>query len=350
MGNDLFEKMISVSHLFECWDQFKRGKRKRKDIQVFERHLEDHVFQLHEDLASGSYKHGPYHLFYVFDPKERNIAKASVRDRLVHHMLHASLDDLFDGRFIFHSLSSRVGKGVHVGLDHLERMIRKVSGNGTKRCYGLKIDVRRFFDSMDHNVLKTLIRKKVDDKRVLHLTDQVIDSFCCKKPGVGLPLANVTSQLFANIYLHPLDQFMKQVLRLPYYLRYCDDLMVLSYDRHVLETLIVLVRNFLHEHLRLELHPKKVSIRPLSQGIDFVGYLFFSKYRLMRTATKKRMKRRLKKAYVEYLSGKLEAEGMNQSLQSYLGLLSHANQFNLSRVLMNAYGIRREAMDGKPAS
>lgn len=335
--------MSSLEYLFQCWNQFRRGKRKKKDVQFFERYLEDHIFQLHEELTTFTYRHGRYHFFDIFDPKERHIGKACVKDRLVHQMVYATLIAIFDKRFIFHSLSSRLGKGTHLGLDHLQRMIRKVSANGKKPCFALKMDIKKFFDSMDHTLLKRLIRKNVHDEKVLQLVDLIIDSFQVREGalgGVGIPLGNVTSQLFANIYLHVLDDFVKRVLRIRYYLRFCDDFIFLSNDENLLKALIPLIRNFLQQHLRLELHPKKVTIRKLSQGIDFVGYIFFSKHRLIRTRTKQRMKRRLKKAYVDYLQGKISASSMDQRLQSYLGILSHSNQNNLSQALKNAYWLR----------
>jgi len=157
----------------------------------------------------------------------------------------------------------------------------------------------RFFDTIDHQILKKLIRKKIQDEKALKLIDILIDSFKVKEGpfgNVGIPLGNATSQLFANIYLHELDDFVKQTLRLRYYVRYCDDFIFLSNEEHLLKSLTVIIAEFLHKNLRLELHPKKVIVRKLSQGIDFVGYLLFSKYRLIRTRTKKRMKRRLKEA------------------------------------------------------
>ncbi len=332
--------MVSPANLFKCWKQFRKGKHKKIDIQTFERHLEDYIFQLQEELASLQYRHGLYHFFYVFEPKERYIGKASVRDRLVHEMLHATLTDVFDRHFIFHSLSSSLCKGIHMGVEHLQRMIRKVSGNGTKPCFALKMDIRKFFDSIQHVILKKLIRQKIFDERVLKLIDMVIDTFPTKTPGVGIPLGNVTSQLFANIYLHTLDNFVKRDLHLRYYLRYCDDFIFLSNSAGFLIELIPRIRNFLKQNLGLELHPKKVIIRKLSQGIDFVGYLFFSKHRLLRVQTKKRMKKRLKQGYVDYVQGNMEAKALDQRLQSYLGILSHANQQSLSQSLKNAYWIR----------
>lgn len=334
----LFDDMISTENLFKSCSDFKRGKRKRKDIQRFERRLEEHIFELHESLATLQYRHGPYHEFDVFDPKERHISGASVKDRLVHQMVFAALSPVFDRVFIFHSFSSRLGKGTHQGVLHLNKMIQKVSANGKKPCYAVKMDIRRFFDSIDHALLKSLFFRTIRDEKMLHLIDVIIDSFETKK-GKGIPLGNVTSQLFGNIYLHQLDEFIKHDLRIPYYLRFCDDFIIVSGNLEELQTSVTRIRKFLRNFLYLELHPQKVIYKKLSQGIDFLGYVLFQKYSLLRIRTKKRMLLRLKNAHICHLKGTLTEESMHQKLQSYLGILSHANQHTLSVALKNAYGV-----------
>ena len=287
------------------------------------------------------YVHAPYAQFYVTDPKQRHISKATVRDRLLHQVVYDTLTDVLDQKFIFHSLSSRLEKGTHIGMYLLHQMIRKISANGTRPCYALKMDIRRFFDTVDHKILKALLRKTIKDENVLKIADMIIDSF--RLGGdVGIPLGNVTSQLFANIYLHELDNFVKQDLKEKCYLRYCDDFIILSNNEDHLKSLIVSIREFLAKKLRLELHPKKVIIRKLTQGIDFVGYVLFEKHVLLRTRSKQRMKRRLKEVYERYLIGAVDAAPMDQMLQSYLGILSHANQHTLSQAIKNAYWIRTE--------
>lgn len=342
ISRNLFEKMISLDHLFQCWEHFKRGKGNKKDVQLFERHLEDNIFQLQDNLATLQYKHQSYDHFYVTDPKQRHISKACVIDRLVHQAVYSVLTDVLDKKFIFHSLSSREGKGTHIGISQLHRMIKKISSNGKRPCFALKMDIRRFFDTIDHWILKTLLRKYIRDEKVLNIANTIIDSFRMKRSPrtVGIPLGNVTSQLFANLYLHELDDFIKQQLHERYYLRYCDDFIFLSNEESHLKSLIPIIQDFLRENLLLELHPKKVVIRKLSQGIDFVGYILFSKYVLLRTRTKHRMKKRLSKAYNLYLKEKIDAAQMDQKLQSYLGILSHANQHTLSQSLKNAYWVR----------
>lgn len=271
VARNLFESMVSIENLFFCWDQFKRGKKKRKDIQHFNMYLEDFIFELHEDLISSQYQHGPYKQFYVFDPKERHISKACVRDRLVHQMVYSALSEVFDPTFIFHSLSCRVGKGTHKGISLLEGFLRKKSRNGARKCFCLKMDIRRFFDSVDHNLLKSFIRKRIKDTRVLELVDKIIDSFVLQtinERAIGLPLGNVTSQLFANIYLHELDLYVKHELKAKAYLRFCDDFIFVSENRSELFPLVLNIREFLKETLYLEIHPKKVITSSQSEELD----------------------------------------------------------------------------------
>lgn len=337
----LFEKMVSIENLFRCWDQFKRGKRKRKDVQAFEIYLEDNIFGLHDDLQTFQYVHSSYSQFYITNPKQRHISKAIVRDRLLHQVVYDTLVKFFDRTFIFHSLSCRIGKGTHVGIRELSKMIRKCGSNGKQVVFALKMDIRRFFDTVDHRILKSLLRKRIQDLKLLHIVDGTIDSFNTKE-HIGLPLGNVTSQLFANVYLHELDDYIKQKLRERYYLRYCDDFIILSTREDRLKSILVSIRFFLREILHLELHPQKVTIRKITQGIDFVGYVLFEKYSLLRTSTKKRMKIRLQAGYENFLIGKTDALHLDQKLQSYLGLLSHANQYTLSTAIKNAYWITAE--------
>jgi len=339
----LYDEMIALEHLFLCWEQFRRGKRKREDVQVFERHIEDEIFQLHEELKTQTYCHHPYRKFYVFDPKERYISKASVRDRLVHHMVYNVLNAIYEPRFIFHSFSCRVGKGTHVGIEHLNRMLKKSSRNNTRPAYGLKMDVKRFFDTVSHSILKRLLQKHIQDPKVLDVIDLIIDSFRVPSDNEGhrgLPLGNVTSQMFSNIYLHELDHFVKHGLKEPFYLRYCDDFVLISEDFRHLKSLIPPIECFLDQELELKLHPKKVTLRKWRSGIDFLGYVSFPHYQLMRSSSKRRMYRRLQKGYEDFMVGDIDEVSFDQRLQSYLGMLRHANQRFLGKSLKNTYWCR----------
>ncbi len=339
----LYEQMISLEHLFLCWEEYRRGKRKRKDVSLFERTIEDELFDLHEKLHSQTYRHSSYKTFTVFDPKIRSISKAQICDRLVHHVVANALKPLFEPRFYFHSYSCRVGKGTHVAINHLIRMLRKASKNHTLPVYGLKMDVKRFFDTVHHSTLKSLLRKQLNDPKVLNLIDLIIDSFNASNDPTnpcGLPLGNVTSQLFANIYLHELDHFVKHQLKAPYYLRYCDDFLLISKDRSHLKNLIAPISKFLIHKLHLTIHPKKIILRKWQSGIDFLGTLSFPHYKLLRTKTRRRLERRLKEGYHDLTSEKISATTFDQKLQSYLGMLSHTHQKTLVLNLKNLYWVR----------
>jgi RNA-directed DNA polymerase len=342
----LFGQMIALDHLFLCWKQFRIGKRKRTDVQAFERHLEDHIFELYRSLQEDTYQHKSYWKFYVFDPKERHISKAHVRDRLVHHMLYNILESIYDKQFIFHSYACRKNKGTHLGITHLNRMLRKVSKNNKQTAYALKMDIKRFFDTVSHNRLKELLSKKIQDEKVLNILSVIIDSFHVT-PGRGLPLGNVTSQIFSNIYLHELDQFIKHVFKESFYLRYCDDFVIISSDENHLKNLIPQIEHFLETKLQLELHPKKVILKKWSSGIDFLGYISFPNHQIMRTSTKKRMLKRLSQRHESYLEGKITENTLDQSLQSYLGMLTYTRQKNLATTLKNAYWGREEIFSEK---
>ena len=273
---------------------------------------------LHHELADGSYQHGGYAYFKVRDPKPRDIHKARVRDRVIHHALYDTLYPYFDRRFIHDSYSCRVNKGTHRALRRFEQFARRASGNNTRTVWTLKLDIRRCFASIDHDILLNMLRRAIHSPETMRVVYTVIHSFNVERPGVGIPLGNLTSQLFVNIYLDVFDQFVKGELREPYYIRYADDMVIFSRDRAHLESLITQIRDFLRTELRLELHPQKVSIRTVASGVDFLGWVHFPDHRVLRTSTKRRMLKRTS-----------SAEKNEATVQSYLGLLSHGNSAKL---------------------
>lgn len=328
----VFHDIVSVSNLLAAWNEFKRGKRKKRDIALFELALEENLFALHQELTGRTYAHAPYSGFYVCDPKRRHIHKASVRDRVLHQAMFRVLSPIFEKRFIYDSYSSRVHKGTHAGVLRLAQALRKVSKNWRKPVFALKCDVRKFFDSIDHAVVRELIAHRVVDPQALQLIDLILKSFE-KLPAKGLPLGNVTSQLFANVYLNELDQFMKHELKARHYFRYCDDFVVVGDDRDLLERLILRICHFLSLKLLLELHPNKVEIRKLRQGVDFLGYVLLPHVRVIRTSTKKRMLRKLEEAQQALKIGSMTKERFQNAVQSYLGILSHCRNEKLGAKL-----------------
>lgn len=334
-----YEDLVSPENIFLAFDEFKRGKRKKEDVMFFEKHLEENVFELSEQLLSKAYLHGSYTTFAICDPKYRSISKASVRDRVVHHVLFNYLYGIFDKTFIFHSYSSRLTKGTHIGMKNFHKAMRKASKNFRKPCYALKCDIKKFFATINHDILIQLLARKITSPDILWLTKKIIDSHS-NTANTGLPLGNVTSQLFANIYLNELDRFIKHDLHVKFYFRYADDFVILHENKPYLQTLIRSISEFVEEKLKLRLHPQKVFIRKLQHGIDFLGYVCLPHYRIMRTKTKRRMFKKFHQRRNEMLAGKRTGESFNQTLQSYLGLLQHANGHNLIKKLEKLAGIK----------
>ncbi|HEX8947226.1 MAG TPA: reverse transcriptase/maturase family protein [Candidatus Paceibacterota bacterium] len=240
-------------------------------MQEFERHLMRNILALHCDLANGTYHHGPYAHFRINDPKPRDIHKALVRDRLVHHALYRQLYPFFDRTFVADSYSCREGKGTHRAMDRFQSFARRVSKNDTRTCWVLKCDIRKFFASIDQQILLAMLKQRIADERTVTLLAEVIESFHSTAPGKGLPLGNLTSQLLVNIYMNEFDQFATHQLKATHYIRYADDFVFLSEDRAWLEGLLPRIRTFLATKLKLELHPRKVSIETLASGVDFLG-------------------------------------------------------------------------------
>jgi len=329
-SHKIFDQIISLENLFLAWKEFKRGKKNKPDVQEFEFNLEDNLFQLHRELKTKTYQHSNYTSFYVKDPKLRNINKAFVRDRVLHHAIFRILYPIFDESFIFDSYSCRLDRGTHKAVNRLEKFSRKLSKNNKNNFFCLKCDIRKFFDSVDQAFLLKLIKKKIQDNDTGWLIEKVIKSF----PN-GLPLGNVTSQLFANIYLNEFDQFVKHKLKARYYLRYCDDFIILWRDKRCLIKLIPLIDNFLKEKLKLSFHPDKIIVRKYHQGIDFLGYVVLPYYRVLRTKTKRRIFRKIRSKYSNLRLNLISQEFFNQSLQSYLGILKHCKGYKIKKRILN---------------
>jgi retron-type reverse transcriptase len=321
-----FESIISLENLFTAWREFRRGKRSKQDVQLFEFTLEDNLFALHEDLVSGRYQHGSYTQFHITDPKQRLISKASVRDRVLHHAIYRILYPLFDQTFVFDSYSCRKDKGTHRAFKRLVTVSRKISKNYKKPCWALKCDVRKFFNSIDHKLLSQLLKERILDEKLLELLDSIIGSFCTA-PGKGMPIGNLVSQLFVNVYLDPLDKFVQHRLRPDYFIRYADDIVILGSNPDELLGFFVEMNQFLKTKLNLSIHPSKVHLRKLTWGIDFVGYIALPHYSLPRRKTVKRIFEKVEKAL------KQDGKGLEESLPSYLGYLSHVNAYGHTREL-----------------
>ena len=337
--HNLFAGMARNESLFEAWDGFRKGKGGRKDVQEFEQNVEQHIFALGRELRAGSYRHGTYHPFTICDPKQRLIQKATVRDRVIHHAVFTALNPVFEPTFFAHSYSCRTGKGTHRAMRSLHGWLRAVSHNDHRTCFVLQCDIHKFFASVSHALLLDILGRRIKDSKMLRILQEIIGSVqsghLTPTGPVGLPIGNLTSQLFANVYLNELDMFLKHELKVQHYVRYTDDFAIVADNREDLERLVGPIRAFLQRRLHLDLHPRKVTIRTFRQGIDFLGYVLLPHHRVLRTRTKRRMYRKMRERIIAFKAGSIPVESVEQSLQSYLGVLSHANSYHLSGELKN---------------
>lgn len=312
-NHNLYSIIVSKKNLFSAWKEFKRGKMNKNDVLRFALNLEENILSLREKFLSGEYKHGGYVKFYVRDPKMRRIHKASVEDRIVHHAVFRVLYSIFENKFVFDSFASRTNKGTHAAIKRFESFAVKLSQNYTKTVWALKCDIRKFFDSIDHEILLKILMSEIQCDKTNSLLANIIGSFESDFRK-GIPLGNLTSQLFANVYMDYFDQFVKSKLRLKYYVRYMDDFVILSENKESLTAVLAVIRRWLKEHLALELHDRKVSFKKWHSGIDFLGYVSFPFHRVLRTRTKKR------------IFHKLNAKNAH----SYFAILKHCRGYGIS--------------------
>lgn len=343
---NLFEKICTFQNLHLAYLKARKCKRYRDEILKFGYNLEENLLKLQEELLNQSYQHGGYREFTVCDSKKRRIKAAPFRDRVVHHALCNVIEPIFEKGFIYDSYACREERGTHKAIKRLEKFWRSAAdsvGGGLKRkdLFCLQCDISKYFNSINHRVISEIIKKKIADKKVIWLIEEILNS-SEEKSDTGIPIGNLTSQLFANVYLNELDKFVKHQLKVRYYIRYMDDFLVLNYSKKKLHEIKKQIQEFLRERLKLELHPKKANIFPTPHhfcsesgggGIDFLGYQIFENYKLLRKNTVKRFIKRTKIYQKRLKNNLMSEEKFNQSLQSWLDYACFAKSWLLRKNL-----------------
>jgi RNA-directed DNA polymerase len=320
-GN-LYQNLCSYESLEIAFRKARKRKTLKPYVLDFEKNLKNNLMELRTELLLHSYRPEPLKTFIVRDPKTRKISKSAFKDRVVHHALCNIIEPIFEKTFIHDSYANRKGKGTLKAVQRFDFFKRKVSRNNTVKCYVLKADIRKYFENVNHEVLLDIISNKIKDSKVIRLAGIILANYNSKEKGVGMPLGNLTSQFFANIYLNELDQFVKNELKAEFYIRYVDDFVILNGNREFLEKCRYSIDRFLNEKLKIYLHPEKSKIFCLKQPIAFLGYRIFYHHKLL----KKSNYRKFCRTFKEKLS--------EQSLSGWLGYAMWANTYNLRRKFM----------------
>lgn len=316
---NLFRELCSKENIALAFRKAQKGKSLKPYVIEFKTSLTENLRLLNQELLSEAYQPRPLKTFIVREPKTRKISKSDFRDRIVHHAICNVLEPIFDKLFIYDSFANRRGKGALKALERFDYFKRKVSRNNARSCYVLKADIKHYFEKVNHNLLINILRKKINDSKLILLIIKVLKNHSEK---VGMPLGNMTSQFFANVYLHELDQFVKHELKAKYYIRYVDDFVILHDNIDVLQDYRKKIDLFLKEKLQLELHPNKSKILFLKRGVAFLGFRNFFHHRLLRKANILNMKNQIKRTNYDSLC---------EYLEGWAAYAKHANTFNLRR-------------------
>lgn len=329
-NNGSYDFLCSMSNLILAWRKARKNKTTNKDVVEFERNLEKNLLELHEELKNKTYKPKPLTIFVLKDPKTRVISKSYFRDRIVHHAIILVIGNLFERQFIYDSCSNQIGKGSSFAIERFKLFSRKITINFKEHAFCLKADIKHYFEEVDHKILIKIISRRVNDKNILFLIETILKSNTIQFGGKrlrGMPLGNYTSQFFGNVYLHDLDYFVKHILKVEYYIRYVDDFVIFHSSKKQLEIWKNKIDEFLKEKLKIQLHPQKSRIIPLSRGIDFVGFRNFPYYRLLRKRNIRNMKRKIEL----FRKGAIDFKTLADSYQGWQAYAIWGNTHNLRK-------------------
>ncbi len=328
----LFEQVCSFKNLTMSAHAAARGKKDKLAIADFLFNLENEIIEIEQELLEKRYHPRPYSTFMVHDPKVRMICAADFRDRVVHHAVCSAIGSIFERSLIFDSYACRIAKGSHRAIKRARYFTRRYR-------YFLKLDVRKFFDTIDHKILKSLIRSKIKDEELLRLVDIFIDHpVPWTEPGRGIPIGNLTSQHFANFYLSDLDHYVKEQLRIEGYIRYMDDSVLFADEKDTLWDAKNRIESYLSCELSLKLKENSVIVAPVSQGLSFLGFRIFPGIIRIQRKGWRRFRRKVLRRNEDLANGMIDIEEWNDSMHSMIGHLKNAATRNLRVAFFKGQG------------
>ncbi len=352
---NLFDEIIDFENLHKAYLSAAKGKRYRSEVLKYSTNLEENLIILQNELIYKTYEVGRYRKFFVYEPKKRLIMALPFKDRVVQWAIYRMLYPLLDKQFIYHSYACRIDKGTHAAIETLERWLKQADRK-PETYYYLKLDIEKFFYRIDQSILISILKRKIQDDDLIELLEKIIKSEttnfgiptgidptaldiyddCNLVCDIGIPIGNLTSQIFANLYLNELDQYCKHELKVKRYIRYMDDVIILSPNKEDLHYYRDSIETFLDEKLRLRLN-NKTAIRKCSQGIEFVGFRMFATHKKLRKKTVKRIKARLAHITRQRLEGKITEETYRNCIASYAGILKHCKSYKIRQELNRIY-------------
>ena len=336
--NKIYPQIYNFNNLILAWKKARKNKTKKDYVIEFESKFKEKIVFLYRELKNEIYFPEKLKVFVLRDPKTRKISKSAFRDRIVHHAICNIIEPIFDKTFIYDCCANRKGKGNLFALKRLYKFSREVSRNGKLsgllnknqiKGYCLKADIKHYFQEVNHNVLIEILKKKIKDEKTINLINKILKNYPDKEKG--MPLGNLTSQFFANVYLNELDYFVKHKLRAKYYIRYVDDFVILHNSKEQLKIWKVEIDKFLRQELKIELHKDKSRVIPLSRGIDFVGFRNFYYNRLLRKRNVKKMLIKIKL----FKEGFMSYEKLLESFQGWNAYAKWANTHKLREEIFN---------------
>lgn len=355
---NLYPKIYDFENLYAAYLEARKNKRYKDEVLKFSSRLEENLIEIQNELMHKTYKVGKYYQFFVFDPKKRLIMALPFKDRVVQWAIYRQLNPIFDKQFINDSYGCRIGKGTIKAVDRLQYWLRQINRRNEK-YYCLKLDISKYFYRVDHSVLMHILNNKIKDMDVIWLLNIIVNSEdvrfglplginpdeCTAEDmlsDVGMPIGNLTSQMFANVYLNELDKYAKHELKLHYYIRYMDDILILHPDKKQLHEIKEQIELYINTKLNLHLN-QKTSIRPISMGIEFVGFRVWSTHKKLRKSSVKRIKRRVKYLQKAYSEGTVGYKEINATMQSYFGIMQHFNSYGLRKKLLETVVFKRDS-------
>ena len=350
-ARNIYNKIYEFENIYLAYRKAKRGKSLKKEVAAFDYDLEQNLITIQEELRNETYEPGKYRNFHIYRPKHRYISAEPFRDRVVHHALINIIEPIFEPMFDYDSYACRKNKGTHKAVGRAQMFLRKYK-------YYLKMDVLRFFPSVDHEILMSILKRKIRDRKIIRLVKRILSSgegilnneyihvfypgddlFSVSRPR-GLPIGNLTSQFFANVYLDKLDKFIRAQIKPGGYVRYSDDFILFDDSFLRLKDSILLIGDFLMR-LRLSLHPDKLVLAPSHSGICFLGFHIYRGYKKLLNENVVRMRRRLKDFAELYGAGNVSLEKIRASLMSWIGYAKFGNTYGLRKAIFKDFVLKR---------